>query len=462
MKLYIPPDIFMRQYGPYTYFHNQKDDAGVVFRDSELFIQGLSRIPSDSEETVARIASGCSISSDIVRRDYIEWLSPLIKAGFLKDTSATSLPAIKAINDDEPQGTSDFQTGAYGTLVRYFMTEPHLVYIQMDITQACTERCVHCYLPDYPAIFLPYEDICRIFDEFAAMGGLCVVISGGECMLHPDFARVLEYALMKDLEIRIFSNLTLCNDVIADLICKVNVAKVQVSVHSIIPEEHDAITRRPGSWEATMSAVRKLISRQVPVSIVCAVMKQNYKSIPKLAAFANELGLEFGTEEKIMAKEDHSTGNFACRLSEEELFEYLAGAYERLNIERNGACGYFPEHEASMMRSGDELFCDAGLDKICVTADGNYYVCAALQGYPLGNCTKDRISDLWAESEYLKFFRSLRWRDVPKCLECPDAAYCSFCFVHNYNETGDVLKPSEYFCKLAQICHHQHISSLKK
>ena len=38
--------------------------------------------------------------------------------------------------------------------------------LQMDITQACTERCIHCYIPEYNPVFLPFEDICRVLDEF--------------------------------------------------------------------------------------------------------------------------------------------------------------------------------------------------------------------------------------------------------------------------------------------------------
>ena len=40
-----------------------------------------------------------------------------------------------------------------------------------------------------------------------------------------------------------------------------------------------------------------------------------------------------------------------------------------------------------------------------------------------------------------------------KCAECKDRDYCSVCMCRNFNETGDMFKPAEHFCKVAAINH---------
>ena len=45
---------------------------------------------------------------------------------------------------------------------------------------------------------------------------------------------------------------------------------------------------------------------------------------------------------------------------------------------------------------------------------------------------------------------STHWR-MHGVTEC--AADCSVCMCRNFNETGDMFKPTEHFCKVAAINH---------
>ena len=62
--------------------------------------------------------------------------------------------------------------------------------LHIDLTDACTERCVHCYVPRDQHDFLPYEMVEKVLREFRVMNGLTVHLTGGEAMLHPDFERI--------------------------------------------------------------------------------------------------------------------------------------------------------------------------------------------------------------------------------------------------------------------------------
>ena len=107
----------------------------------------------------------------------------------------------------------------------------------------------------------------------------------------------------------------------------------------------------------------------------------------------------------------------------------------------------------------EQRMCGAGTDKMCLNADGNYYACSGFQDFPLGNCFKQSLRDVWENSPQIKYLRGLRGRDIPKCIHCKDRNYCSMCLVRNFNETGDMLKVAEHFCKVAAL-NHQIVDEL--
>jgi radical SAM protein with 4Fe4S-binding SPASM domain len=57
-----------------------------------------------------------------------------------------------------------------------------------------------------------------------------------------------------------------------------------------------------------------------------------------------------------------------------------------------------------------------------------------------GNVRKDRIADIWRESELLSFFRNTRVDDVPGCRECRYKHLCGGgCRAEAYFLNGDLL-----------------------
>lgn len=62
--------------------------------------------------------------------------------------------------------------------------------LHMDLTDGCNEKCVHCYLPKGGSHYIETDVALKVLKEFRDMQGLTVYVSGGECMLHRDFAKI--------------------------------------------------------------------------------------------------------------------------------------------------------------------------------------------------------------------------------------------------------------------------------
>ena len=102
---------------------------------------------------------------------------------------------------------------------------------------------------------------------------------------------------------------------------------------------------------------------------------------------------------------------------------------------------------------GEDLVCGVCVSSICIVSNGNVYPCPGWQNYICGNVNKNPLSEIWNSSPQVKYLRSLRKKDFPKCKDCEDKAFCAMCMVRNANENpdGDPLIINEHFCKVAAL-----------
>ena len=287
-------------------------------------------------------------------------------------------------------------------------------------------------------------------DQFRTLEGMGVTFSGGECMLHPDFEKIIRYARKLDFNISVLSNLTLCDEKMGRLLYEMNVGLVQVSLYSMDPKIHDAITQLPGSFEKTKRAIEMLHRMNVPVQISCPTMKMNYKGYKDVIEYAEKLKIKAYTDFIMMARSDHTTDNLDNRLSVSETEEIIRTIAEN-EPEFKTALKERNWREASPEKLENEPLCGVCIDAICLNADGNYYACSGFQDYPLGNCYKQTLKEVWTASPQVLYLRNLRRKDIPECVRCENRDYCSTCLVRNFNETGDMLKISRHFCEVARL-----------
>lgn len=462
----LSKNTFVRNYGDFTYVICRLKLQDKVYKDAGMFFKWITRTPTRKSQIISNILNVyVDVDRSEIENDFNNFLQDLqrMKAILIGNTIEVlkaqeeyfsyDVENPKTLKKDHQITKEEFEIIPQNVLGKYFDQNPTLFRLQMDITQACTERCIHCYIPEYNPIFLPYEQICKIIDEFVEMGGLEITFSGGECMLHPKFDEIIRYAYSKDLIIGILSNLTLCDDDKIKLLKETD-ATVQVSLYSMNSETHDAITQRSGSWVKTKTAIEKLRQNQIPCRISCPTMKQNYKDYLDVLDFAKSLKMSAQTDFIIMGKMDGDTSNLSCRLNLSETREILRDIIFK-SVPMNSE--YFNPNKKENMLSAEEWMkckvCGAGTDSLCIDACGNYYPCPAFGTYILGNCYKKTLKCVWFNSDEIKKLRNVRGKDFPKCASCKDRDYCSVCMCRNVNETGNIFKPAEHFCKVAEINH---------
>lgn len=466
MVLRLARQTFVRYYGEFSYLFGKVTAFDQVFRHAEPFLRPLTREAKDWEAVVDEVWHAFEgVARAEVAADFEAFIRPLIEAGvILCGETPEALEALEprftyAVDDPKTLANEKVYTQAESEalpatlLERYFAEHPTLFELQLDITQACTERCRHCYVPEYNPLFLPYEKICEVLDDFRAMGGLHISLSGGECMLHPDFIRIVRAIRELDCTVACLSNLTVMSDEILAALVEAD-ATVQVSLYSMEPEIHDEVTRRKGSWRETMGAIVRLREADIPVRISCPCLRINYKGYPAVLAFAKSLKMSAQTDFIIMGKSDCDTSNLCNRLTLPETSELLEDVILR-SVPMNSE--YFnpakKEHLLDDATWARQKACGACVNSLCLNASGEYYPCPGFAGFPLGSCYQMRLKEVWLKSPVTQRIRAVTNGDFKRCVGCPDRDYCSQCMCRNYNETGELFTPAEHFCKVAALNH---------
>ncbi|MBQ6337923.1 MAG: radical SAM protein [Kiritimatiellae bacterium] len=447
MYLAIPRNVYARRYGDFFYLFNQTTWASALIKNAIAFEGVFTRTPTTAEQISTRISNAYQQPYSSVKSDLRELATPLIADGFLlcgkNAHDLWSKPKLKhAPHAESHHETKGEAESPEDLLYAYFRSSPNPFELDIDLTQACTERCIHCYAPAYGAHSLDFKLIEKVFGEFRAMGGLKVKLTGGECMLHTNFVDILKMARAHDFVISVLSNLTVCGAFFLEAIKATDVAVVQTSLYGADAQTHEMVTRLPGSFTKTMNAIKRLRKSGVQVQIHCPLMKQNAHTIEAVRKIGEDLGVKTTFDAAIMARANHDNSNCSCALTDDMLVSFLQS--QRILDKYTGTKTF------AMMP--DAPVCNIGIARICLSATGDYYPCSGCYEYYLGKCNQMTLCDVW-NGERMTRLRSIRFKDMDKCQSCDLLPYCSVCPTRNFNATNSLFIPDPLLCRIAKIKH---------
>lgn len=471
MLIYQSKNSFIRTTKRYGYITNQLTRHDRCYDDNgAMWLKEITREPQVVDDIIKRLLCEYEDADfDTLKADFMEFANSLAHDKFIvlgetideleknDDDFTYAINNPKTLVDNYYQATEEqVSENTQDFFLEEVQGRPLISSLQFELSSRCNERCIHCYIPNdkkNKGFDMPTAKVKSILDEFAAMGGIHVTLSGGEAFLHKDIIEIAEYCREKDLKITILSNLISLKDEQIERLKKVNLSLIQVSLYSMDPEIHDFITTVKGSFEKSKAAIEKLVAADIPVQISCPVMKANRKGYDKVLEYAKSLKIKAQTDYIMMARSDLDTENLANRLSLEETEELLRDIIEHDVQYRESTLQQLPisdEIKFDLERFKKQPVCGVGYDNCCITANGDVYPCAGWQDYVLGNVYKQSLQDIWENSERVKELRKVTQASFPQCLECEARDYCARCLVRNYNESGgDMFAVNHHFCDVA-------------
>lgn len=139
--------------------------------------------------------------------------------------------------------------------------------LALDITRTCQAQCTHCYNSSGPQGEqgeMTSADWLSLLDEAAALGAQQVQFIGGEPTLHPDLGKLVNRALDHGFAVEVFTNLILVRAALWPVLRQRGVT-LATSYYSDRPEEHEAITKRRGSYGRTKANIARALRYGIPV-----------------------------------------------------------------------------------------------------------------------------------------------------------------------------------------------------
>lgn len=427
-----------------------------VSESGAVFLSVLDKEPQDINIILEKLCSiFIGVEKELLKKDAIDFYNQFVGLGFL---SSGETKEECNLNQEIVNKNSNSESGKTVFCSSELIKQENILRgIHVEIANICNERCVHCYIPHrLKTKEIDADLFYKIIEEARKLNILNVTLSGGEPLAHKEICNFLKKCRELDLSVNILSNLTLLNDEIFSEIMMNPLVSVQVSLYSINPTVHDSITKLKGSCKKTKKAIKRLVSQGVPVQIACPIMKQNKLSYKDVLEWGKENQIPVVLDYMIFAEYDHSGLNIKNRLSEDEIENILD---EQFSTNKTYLMDIRAKAEENKKLASKSYVCSICKYYLCVSAEGDIFPCAGWQNYKLGNLKNTSISEIWENSEKVKYLREIKREKFEKCMKCEDKDFCTICMMKNYNEDNDenMFKPNSANCKLSSILRQKVI-----
>ncbi len=339
----------------------------------------------------------------------------------------------------------------------------------LEVTARCSADCRHCYinLPAGDASAkreeLTAKEILGIARQAADLGAMWCLVTGGEPLLRDDFEEIYLGLKRLGLLVSVFTNACLVTQRHVDLWKKYPPRDIEVTVYGVTRETYEAVTRRPGSFDAFMRGLDLLLASGIRVRLKAMAIKSNLHEYDAIAEFCQARTKDYYRfdPQLHMRFDGDAARNLeirAERLNPEEIVALEKADEKRSNAMKEN-CDSLINPEMGH-KGCDHLFhCGAGNGSFNVSPDGRFRLCSSLWAegttYDLRQGT---VADAWFNFvPKVRDLRSQRKEYLDSCRSCEIVNLCLWCPAHAHLETGMLDGTTPDFCAAA----HRRAEELK-
>ncbi len=330
--------------------------------------------------------------------------------------------------------------------------------IQWHITDACDQRCRHCYI--YAEGFCPsapptIETLHAVFDEcmgFCAQNNRApyFYLTGGDPLLHPAFWQLAELLCEHQVMWAVMGNPFHLTPEVCTRLKELGCRKYQLSLDGL-RETHDSF-RMPGSFDATLRALPLLRDAGIWTAVMTTVSSVNLHEVPDLIDLMAQLEVDVyafarycptsGQRRDEFHVDPLDYRAFLLRCQERILAHEAAGC--RTTFQRKDHLWRLLEYEQGrfvipadavpgMIYDG----CHCATGHVTITPDGDVYACRRMDS-KAGNIHESSLQDLFMGAPMEQFRDFDRFE---KCNTCELFSWCRGCPAVAAGYTGNMYAP---------------------
>lgn len=318
---------------------------------------------------------------------------------------------------------------------------------QWHITDACDQRCKHCYIFSEDVCKKPDSmswaqiqdtlfnclDFCQVYDRLPYF-----YITGGDPILHPDFWKLLELMKAHSIPFTILGNPFHLDDQVCRRLKEYGCEKYQLSLDGM-RETHDWF-RKPGSFDVTLGKIDCIKKAGIRSVIMTTVSGSNIDQVPDIidTVVAHKVDV-FAFARYCPTSEEKDTGITPMRYRrlledcDRKFKAYTAAGCETYFNKKDHLWTLYEYEtgEFQIPKGAKEGMiyggCNCGNCHLTILPTGDLFACRRVQNSRVGNVLEDRIADVWAcqmeqYRDYSKFEKCSRCELLGWCRGCPAVA----------------------------------------
>ncbi|MEN6374043.1 MAG: radical SAM protein [Smithella sp.] len=218
-----------------------------------------------------------------------------------------------------------------------------IAIIQLQYNYACNFACEHCSIKGFQGKknrrSLCPADVSNLFRQADELGLARVTITGGEPLVFKDFDELVAAIDPQKFYINCDTNGWLLDDERARHIKSIGVDRIQLSLDSLNPEEHDMFRKAKGAHERAIKSIDAALGAGLAIFVQTVVTKQrlysqefldfvkyfNNRGIGVFVTYAKPVGAWEGNFEAMVDRNDM---NYMRELEKKHnVFTHLTPAY---------------------------------------------------------------------------------------------------------------------------------------
>lgn len=291
---------------------------------------------------------------------------------------------------------------------------PYPKTMQIEITTACPLRCPQCFIDNFNAIYVDYDDYVRLIDEAYQIGVRGVILFGGEPLLHKKINEFISYASVLGMNVFIYTSGWNIEKIIETVRRFSDKVILLLSMNGSTKKVHE-LSR--DNYFLTFNAMKFLSENNIQYAVNWVARHDNVDDFENLISLSQRYKASFIN---IVGNKISSAYSVQQALTENDYLK-LVSVYTKYNdylkIENCNA-----QFQNLVGRTTVFSGCTAGILNCSVTADMNFVPCLRLmykEKYP-------SIKDYWNNSPVLTELRKTT-SNFSYCKDCQYEKRCRYC-----------------------------------
>lgn len=329
------------------------------------------------------------------------------------------------------------------------------IYGGFELTPYCNFSCKMCYVQENkPGLSILSGDQWLEFGRQAAEAGtLCIVLTGGEPMLHPDFKKIYNGLKKLGMVLTINTNASLIDEDMADFLAADMPRRVNVSLYGPNEQVYRDLCGNCSGFEKTIRAIELMKERNIPVKINIVPNTISYPYLDEMFEICKKYDLYAEMTAYLFEPlRKCDGGQQGYRLSPENMaksllkwHQYRYNEYEM--AVRAVMCNQqLPLFDESRKVEGTvPLRCRAGSSSFWICWDGKMNACVNMVR-PQADVKELGFAGAW---ELVKE-EGAAIRVPAKCGSCSLKDFCLTCAAIGFHQNGSFEKEPELMCAVTK------------